>query len=276
MVGSHGDTVGEEHLEHGEQDPGVAARSHEVVLGRDPRRLRAPGVEHDEVSAAALEVAGALGEVGRGHEGPVGGHRVGAHDEEVVGAVDVGDGEQQLVAEHQLGQQLVRELVHRGGAEGVAAAQRLDQGGPVGHRAQAVDVGVAEVDPDRVATVGVDGRGEPVGDEVERLAPPDLRPLAGVAVAPHRPAQPVRVGVHVRDGDALGTDVPARQRVVGVAAHPGDRTGLEGDLESADGLAEVADAELLDRGVRRRRHVRILARRHAAGTTRRALVRIPH
>ena len=75
----------------------------------------------------------------------------------------------------------------------------------------------------------VERPGQPVGDPVERLVPADLDPL-GVgsgADAAHRAAQPVGVGVHVGEGDALRADVAAGQRIRRVAADrrsPGRRS----------------------------------------------------
>ena len=86
----------------------------------------------------------------------------------------------------------------------------------VGRRAERVRVGVAEVDADGVAAVPVQGVGQPVGDQVERLVPADLLPVVA-ATRRDRPAQPVGVVVHVGERDALGADVAARERVVGVA-----------------------------------------------------------
>ena len=75
-----------------------------------------------------------------------------------------------------------------------------------------VGVGVAQVDADRVATVLVDGTGELVGRQVERLVPADLDPV--VADPPHRSPQPVGVLVDVGQRHPLGADVPTRERVV--------------------------------------------------------------
>ena len=141
--------------------------------------------------------------------------------------------------------ELVRDLVDRRGAEPVAGAQRLDERDPVGGRAERVCVRVAEVDADGVASVPVDRAREPVGDQVERLVPRDLDPLGvrPLADPAHRAAQPVGVGVDVGERDPLGADVAAGERVGVVAADRGDPVTLDGQLEPADRLAEVAHAE---------------------------------
>ena len=139
------------------------------------------------------------------------------------------------MTEHLPADELLGQLVDRRGAELVARAEALDQGDPVRERAEAVRVGVAEVDAERVPAVRVDRGGETVGGEVERLVPADPLParLAGGRVddPADGASQPVGVVVHVGDRDALGTDVPARQRVVGVAAHPGDPAVGQGELQ---------------------------------------------
>ena len=58
------------------------------------------------------------------------------------GAVDVGDGEQELVAEHRERGEHVGELVDRGGREAAAGAQRAEQDLGLEERAVVVDVGL--------------------------------------------------------------------------------------------------------------------------------------
>ena len=109
--------------------------------------------------------------------------------------------------------------------------------------AERVGVGVAEVDADRVAAVPVDGAGDAVGDQVERLVPADLVPLAGGPVTAYGTTQPVGVVVEVADRDALGADVATGERVVRVAADAGHAPVVDGELEAADRLADVADTQ---------------------------------
>ena len=259
---SRDEVLAQQHVHQRQQQRGVAAGPDEQVLVGDLRRLGAAWVDHDHPAAPLVQRTHPVREVGHGHEGPVGGHRVGTDDEEEVGAVDVGHREQQLVAEHLPGQELVRDLVHRRGAEPVAGAQAADEGGAVRGRAERMGVGVAEVDTDGVAAVLAGGRGEPVGHEVEGLVPLHLLPARVLARADpaHRSAQPVGVGVHVGQGDALGADVPPRERVLGVAADAGDLAVGEGDPQAADRLAQVAHPQPGageaggDRGVREQAH----------------------
>ena len=155
------------------------------------------------------------------------------------------------MAVQQVGDQLVGQLVHRGRAEPVAGGQRLDHGPQMSHRAQAVDVRVAEVDADGVAAVVVGGLGQAVGDQVDASA----QPISSQAVSPFASVETRRTGlrsrsdvVHVRDRHALGADVPAREWVGGVAANRGDGAVVDGQFEAADRLTQIADADALLHG----------------------------
>ena len=242
---SRGETLGEQHLEHRQEHDRVAAGAHEVVLGGDLGGLGAPGVEDHHPAAALLQVAQPLREVGNGHEGAVGGHRVGPDDQEEGGPVDVRDRQQQLVAVELPPDELVGDLVDRGGAEAVAGAEALDEGQAVRRRTEGVGIGVAEVDPHRVRSVPVDRRGEAVGDPVQGLVPADLDPLGvrPLTDPADRSAQPVRVLEHVRERHPLGADVAPGERVLAVAADRGDAAIVDRQLEPADGFAQVADAQ---------------------------------
>ena len=92
--------LGEQDVQHRQQHPRVGAGADEVVLVGDLGGLGAARVEDDHPAAARLEVAQPVREVGHRHQRAVGRHRVGAEHQEVRRAVDVGDREQQLVAEH--------------------------------------------------------------------------------------------------------------------------------------------------------------------------------
>ena len=139
-----------------------------------------------------------------------------------------------------------------------------------------MDVGVAEIDADSIAPVLINGPSETIGDEVESGAPGHLLPLPGPAVSANRPPETVGVGVQVGQSDAFGADVPAGQRIVGVAPDCCDDVVLDGQFESADRLAQVADADLLLRSLLRGRHVLIVARaRHTNGNAVQALLRNP-
>ena len=54
-------------------------------------RTRAPGVDHHELSAPRTQRSQAAAHIRGGHQAAVGGQRVGAQDQQVIGAVDIGD-----------------------------------------------------------------------------------------------------------------------------------------------------------------------------------------
>jgi len=236
-----GQAVLEQGPHHREQEVRIGARSHEQVLVGDARGLGPARVDHDQPPATVVQVPHPAGEVRDGHQAAVGRHRVGAHEQQVGGPVDVGHRQQQLVAVEQVRHDLVGELVDRGGAVHVARPEGADHRTGMGHRPEAVHVRVAEVDADRVATVLGDRASQAVGDEVERLVPAELLPaLGGTADGS---AQPVGVVLDVGQREGLGADVAAREGVVGVAAYRGHPAVLDGEPQPADRLAEVADAE---------------------------------
>ena len=73
-----------------EQQVRVGARADEVVLVGLLGRAAAARVDHDDAAAALPDRAQPAAHVGRGQQAAVGGERVGAEHQQVVGAVDVG------------------------------------------------------------------------------------------------------------------------------------------------------------------------------------------
>ncbi len=205
-----------------------------------PRGLGAARVDHHQGAAAPAQLGQPPLDARRGHQAAVGGHRVGAQHQQEVGAVDVGHRQQQLMAEHLERRQVVRQLVDRGGRVAVAGAQRAQQRRAVEQHPEVVHVGIAQIDRQGVASVAPANGAQPRGGLVERLAPADLGPPR--APAAQRPAQPVGVVLDVLQGDRLGTDVAAAERIVPVAADGHDPLAGELDLDAADRLAQVAGA----------------------------------
>jgi hypothetical protein len=150
-----------------------------VVLVGHPRGTRAPRIDDDDLAAAGADRAQAAAHVGRGEQAAVGGQRVGAEDQQVVGAVDVRHRDRRAVAEEQRRGHLLGVLVDRARAEDVARLQRLEQDPAVDQRAEVVRARVAEVDPERLAAVLVPDRAEPAIDLGERLVPRRTAQLAG-------------------------------------------------------------------------------------------------
>jgi hypothetical protein len=103
------------------------AGADEVVLVGLARGARAPRVDDDDLAAARANRAQAPAHVGRREQAAVGGERVGAEDEQVLGAVDVGHRDGGAAAEHERRGHLLGVLVDRAGAEQVAGLQGLEQ-----------------------------------------------------------------------------------------------------------------------------------------------------
>ncbi len=239
------EAVAEDHVQHRQQQVRVGPRPDRDVLGGEPGGLGAAGVHHHHPPAAGDHVLQPTPGVGHRGEGAVGDRRVGPEHQQVLGAVDVGDRQDRVVAEHELGGEVLRELVDRCGREDVAAAQHLlealdreDRRG-VGRR-------VAEVGAHRVAPVLVAQRPQPPPGQVERLGPGDL--LEAVAHPTQGSAQPLRVVVQRLERGALGAQEAAAQHVVGVALDPQHLLAPHAHADAAVGLAERTLA-LNDRGM---------------------------
>ena len=163
-----------------------------------------------------------------------------ADEHEQRGAVDVGHGQQVLVAVQRPRRDVVGQLVDGGGGEPVSRAQQPHERGVVGQGAEAVDVRVAEVNRQRVVPVLGLHRAEPLGGVGDRLVPRHLLPLP-LGGAHHRGTQAVGIVVDVLERKGLGADVPPRERILLVPAHRDDRVGVvELHLEPAHRLAEGA------------------------------------
>ena len=143
----------EDHVDEREQQVRVGAGADEVVLVGDLGGARAPRVDHHDLAAALLDRTQAPAHVGRREQAAVGGERVGAEDQQVVGAVDVRHRDRQRAAEHQRRGDLLRPLVDRARGVDVAGAERLGEHAAVEQRRHAVDGRVADVDRGAVAAV---------------------------------------------------------------------------------------------------------------------------
>ena len=112
----------EEDVDHREQQQRVGAGADEVVLVGLLGGAGAPRVDHDDLAAALANRPQPPAHVGRRHQAAVGVQRVGAEDQQVLGAVDVGDGNAERGAEHVPGRDLLGHLVDRAGGEDVASS----------------------------------------------------------------------------------------------------------------------------------------------------------
>ena len=107
------EALGEQHVHEREQEEGVGAGPDEQVLVGLLGGLRAARVDDDELPAAR-RAAPRAGPGSRARsEAAVRRERVRAEHQQVVGAVEVGDGIDERGAEHQPGRHLLRHLVDR-------------------------------------------------------------------------------------------------------------------------------------------------------------------
>jgi hypothetical protein len=166
--------------------------------------------------------------------------RVGAEDQQVVRAVEVGHRDRQLVAEQQRGGDLLRTLVDRAGRVHVARPERLRQHAHIEQRGEVVRAGVADVHSRRVAPARLEDRAEAFRDHREGLVPAGRQELA--AAAHERRAHTVGVLVEVLERDALRAEEAVAEDVVAVAADRGHRVAVERDLQAAGRLAQRAGA----------------------------------
>ncbi len=200
--------------------------------------LGAARIDHHQAPAALLQVLEPVRDVRRRHDAAVRHHRVAAHAQEKLRAIDVRHREQHLVAEHLERREHVGKLIDGRGRVTAACAQRLDERQAEEDRAIVVDGGIAEIEAHRILAVSTLDLLQPARDLVERLVPADPLPAGGGAT--HRPLEPIRVLVDVLQADGFGTDVPARERVVLVAADGEHLLALVVDGDPAHCFAQVA------------------------------------
>ena len=232
--------LGDQHVGDREQQMRVGAGADEVVLGGLLGRPAAARVDDHDLAVALADRADPPAHVRRGQQRAVRDQRVGAEDQQVVGAVDVGDRDAEPAAEHQPGGDLLRHLVDGRRRVDVLGPERLDQRRPVERRSEAVGGGVAEVDGDRVAPVLGEHLREAVVDRRERLLPARLDQLA---VAAHeRLGQAVGVLVKLLQALRLRAEEAAAEDVVGVAADRDDLVAAHRHRQAAGRLAERTGA----------------------------------
>ena len=177
-----GQTLAQYGLEQRQQQQHVAAGPDEMVGVGLGRGFGAARVDQNDLAATCADVSQSSGHAGCGHQAAVRGHRIRAQNEEEVGAVDVRNRQQEVVAEHVPSGEVVRQLVDRGRGEQILRSDHLDQAREHEHAAEVVDVGVAEIHADRRAAVLVLNRAQTLGDLGKSLVPRNPFPArAGLA-----------------------------------------------------------------------------------------------
>ena len=234
------EVLGEEHVQHREEQVRVAARLDEEMFVGDRRGLGAARVHDDEPAATFAQLREAAGEIRRGHQAAVRRERIGAEHQQEVGVVDVGNRNRERRAEHQRRRDHLGKLVDARRREAPARTERAQEERDVEQRGVVVRVGIADVRRDRVGAVGVADRAQPGRDQLEGLLP--LRFAERRAFADQRAAQAVGIFLQALQAVRLRTDVAAREGVLGIAAHGADAVAFEFDGDAAVRLAERAGA----------------------------------
>jgi hypothetical protein len=236
-----GELLLEEDVRHGREQQRVGAGADGHVPVGEFGGTGAAGVDDGQGAAARLEGLELAGEVGGGAQAAVGFEGVGADQQQVVGAVEVGHGDRVGVAVEQAAGDVLGHLVEGGRGEEAAGAEAREQHGRVEGAGHGVHVRVAEDGSDGVRPVPLDDRPQSGRDGVEGLSPGGLAQFA--VLAHERRPQPVGVAVGRPERGALRADEPLAEHVVAVPArarHPGP---LDGEREPARRLAEGTDAQ---------------------------------
>ena len=262
-VSQRDESLGEQGVHDRKEEVRVGAGPDEQVLVGFFGRLRAAGVDDDELASPGPELPDPPRVVGRGHEAAVRRERVRAQDHEVVGAVDVGDRDAQAGAEHEAGRDLFGHLVDGAGRVQVPAPERLDQHAVVQLTGEVVDVVHqqeialrAVTRAERVHLLGGDRGDELVGEglrahdddpapRTRRETPVDLGEgvvprhlVPRITLAHLRLAQAVGIRIELLQRRALRAQEAVAEHVLAVAAHERDLAPLEAQLEPAGRLAQ--------------------------------------
>jgi hypothetical protein len=166
--------------------------------------------------------------------------RVGAEDQQVVGPVEIRDGNRRAGPEHQRRRHLLGELIDRARRIQVAGGERSEQHSSVEQVGQVVGVRIAEIDGHPVAVLGQD-RGQPLVDLGERLIPAG-RSVAAIGPADQRPADTVGIGVQLLERKPLRSDEAVAEDIVAVAPDRDHVLALEVDREPTCRLAQRTGA----------------------------------
>ena len=226
----------EQHVDHREKQQRVGAGADEVVLVGLHRGAAASRVDHDDLAAALADPPQPPPHVGRGHQAAIRVQRVGTEDQQVLGPVDVGNGDTERGPEHVPAGDLLGHLVDGAGGEDVARPERLQQHASVEDAGEVVGGRVADVDAGGVSSVLVEQRRQPAVDLRECLVPA-RRLEAAVALDQRRPYAVV-VTVEVGEAGALRADEAVAEDIGLVAADLRHPIALDRELEAAGRFAE--------------------------------------
>ncbi len=216
----------------------IGARTDEVMLVGELRRLAAPRIDHDDPSAAFPNLGETRADAGSRHQAAVRDHRVRADHQQVIGAVEIRHRHQEAASVHPVAGELLGKLVEGVGAEAPSGRQRRDQRVGEENRAQVVDDGLSQVDRGCIVTVLALHCQDSLRGEVQGFPPPDALP--SVPGAPDRMTQAVGIFVQVFERRGLRADLTPAERVALVAANRCNPFVLHLHFDSAAGFAQGA------------------------------------
>ena len=216
----------------------ITAGADEMMGVRNARRFAAARIDHGQAAAARLHFGDAALHVGHGPHAAIRCQRIAAEDHQMLRALDIGNREQRIVAIEKILRQLVRHLIDGGRRIDSPNPQRLLQRAGLHAQREIMCGGVANIERCRAAR-SLDGS-EFRTDFRKRRFPLQRHPVFTHPL--HWTGQPVGICFQIGNGIALGADMAARDRIVGVAAYADDAAAFGFDQQSAIGFADVARA----------------------------------
>ncbi len=230
--------VGEDHLQHGQQQPGVGVGfDGDVFVGACG--FGAARIDHHDPPAAAHDGGQVVFDAGCPHGAAPGHQRVGAEHQQEVGARQVRERQLTVGAVEQVaGDEAAVDVLRSRGVEMPGSDARHEQSRPQRRRV-AERRRVADVLPHRGAAVAGEDRRQPLGDVVEGVVPADFLELA-VGTAPQRRQHPIGVVLDVGEGDAFRARAALGQRVVGVGSQRHQPLVLDCGDQAAHRFADPA------------------------------------
>ena len=115
--------------------------------------LGAAWVNHYNLTAAFTHGRKAFGDVGHGHHAAVGRNRIATENKKIIGVINIGNCDHELMPEHQQRCQLLRQLVDRGCTKRVFCFERAHQRRHTKQGADIVNRGIARIKADGIVAM---------------------------------------------------------------------------------------------------------------------------
>ena len=209
-----------------------------IGLLRGPAPAR---VDHHEAASSSPDRFDAAGPIWSRGQASIGRIRVGPKNQEVIGAIQIGNSNGETAAEQPRVGQLLGALIDRAGREEVLGPQRPQERLDVEDAGEVVRVGIAQIRTNGVSSVlGHHGQKQTL------YLGKGLRPGCGdqLAITAHQwTPQAIGVLVELTQGRALGTDETVAEHVVAVASYARDLLVLYGQLKATGCLTQRTGTE---------------------------------